>query len=395
MELNPFSYEFHEDPYPTYRWLRTHAPLYRNDALGFYALSRYRDVLQASYDWETYSSAEGTTVERWDPALFEQMPMMIFLDPPRHDRLRKLVSRAFTQRRVAELEPLVRAAAIRLLEPLARRGGGDFVKDFSALLPMEVIFTMLGVPAADRRQLRTWMDLALERDPDTPIIPARAVEAMASSLGYWFELLNALRRQPNDGLISALIDAEIESDGGGLTRLTDGEIVGFCSLLGAAGNETVTKLLANACVLFARHPDQYAAILAEPGTIPGAVEEVLRYTSPSQYQGRVTTRVVEWYGVMVPRGERILLLTASANRDEREFPDPDRFDVTRQTAIALGFGQGIHFCLGASLARLESRVALEEFSRRFPRYAVDEARTVRVHMSNVHGYESVPFGICR
>ena len=210
-------------------------------------------------------------------------------------------------------------------------------------------------------------------------------------VGYWFELIPELRKQPNEGLISALLTAEIEDDHGRPTRLTDNEIAGFCSLLGSAGNETVTKLLANAAVLFARHPGEYRKICEAPGRIPGAVEETLRYTSPSQYQGRTVTRDVEWHGVPVPKGARILMLTASANRDEREFPDPDRFDVDRKVPLALGFGQGIHFCLGAALARLESRVALEEFTRRFPRYAIDEARCVRVHMSNVHGYEHVPF----
>lgn len=391
MELNPFSYQFHENPYPTYRWLRENAPLYYNEKLDFYALSRFRDVLAASHDWETYSSADGTQVERLDGTMFDLTPMMIFLDPPRHDRLRKLVSRAFTPRRIADLEPFIRATAVRLLDELARRGGGDFVKEFSAPLPMEVIFTMLGVPDEDRGQLRAWMDTSLERDHDSPKIPARAVEAIAHSVQYWFTLLPRLRERPNDGLISALIEAEVESDGGGTTRLTDGEIVGFCSLLGAAGNETVTKLLANAAVLFARHRGEYGKILAHPERIPNAVEEVLRYTSPSQYQGRTVTRDVEWYGKKVPKGSRLLLLTASANRDDREFEDPDRFRIDRDIPIALGFGQGIHFCLGASLARLESRVALEEFCRRFPRYKVDEHRCVRVHMSNVHGYESVPF----
>jgi cytochrome P450 len=391
MELNPFSYPFHEDPYPTYRWLREHAPLYRNEALGFFALSRFRDVVAASADWQTYSSAEGTTVERIDPALFEETPMMIFTDPPRHDRLRKLVSRAFTPRRTADLESFIRATAIRLLDRLAERGGGDFVKDFSAPLPMEVIFTMLGVPPDDRRRLRAWMDVSLERDDDTPAIPMRAIEGMLNMRQYWCELLPALRRQPNDGLISGLLEAEIASDGGGSTRLSDGEIVGFCQLIGAAGNETVTKLLANAAVLFARHPAEYAKVRGERARIPNAVEEVLRYTSPSQYQGRTVTRDVEWYGTVVPKGSRMLLLTASANRDEREFRDPDRFDVERPISTALGFGYGVHFCLGAALARLESRVALEEFAARFPHYRIDESRCVRVHMSNVHGYESVPF----
>src|SRR5262245_21718101 len=391
LELNPFAHEFHENPYPTYRRLRDEAPLYRNDALGFWALSRYRDVLSASLEWETYSSAEGTTLERMDPAYFEARPMIIFLDPPRHDRLRRLVSRAFTPRRVAELEPFVRATVGRLLDQVAREGGGDLVRDVSMPLPMEVIFTLLGVPEGDRRQVREWMDVSLERDRDTPAIPERAMIAMASMMQYWPDFVESLRRKPDDGLVSALLTAEVEDDDGTPTRLTDGEIIGFCNLIGSAGNETVTKLLANACVLFARHPEQYRTICDDPGAIPDAVEEVLRHTSPSQYQGRVPTRDVDWHGATVPKGARILLLTGSANRDEREFPDPDRFDVRRRPEQHLALGHGVHFCLGASLARLESRVALEEFSRRFPRYTVDEGGCVRVHMSNVHGYDHVPF----
>jgi cytochrome P450 len=391
VELNPFSYEFHEDPYPTYRWLRDHAPLYRNDALDFFALSRHQDVLDASLDWQTYSSAEGTTLERMDPRLFEARPMIIFLDPPRHDRLRKLVSRAFTPRRVAELEPFIRATVSRLLDGVVRAGGGDFVRDVSMPLPMELIFTLLGIPDGDRRELRRWMDVSLERDDHTPVIPERAMIAMAQLMQYWIEFMAAVRAAPKDDVIGALLHAEVEDDDGRPTRLTDGEIIGFLNLIGAAGNETVTKLLANAVVLFARHPEEYRKVRESPAIVPDAVEEVLRFTSPSQYQGRVTTRDVGWHGRAVPKGARILLLTGSANRDERAFPDPDRFDVERRPEHHLGLGHGVHFCLGASLARLESRVAIEELAARFPRYAVDEDRCVRVHMSNVHGYEHVPF----
>lgn len=391
MELNPFSHEFHENPYPLYRRLRDEAPLYRNDELDFYALTRFADVVAASHDWQTYSSAEGTLVERMDPRMFEIMPMMIFLDPPRHDRLRKLVSRAFTPRRVADLEPFVRDTARRLLDDLAARGGGEFVADFAAPLPMNVIFTLLGVPAADRQQLRHWMDTALERDRDTPVVPPRAIEAMANQTQYFLSFVQDLRRAPGAGLIQDLIDAEMPGDDGRPTRLSDNEIIGFCMLLGAAGNETVTKLLANALVFFARHPGEYAKLLADPARVPRAVEEVLRYAPPSQYQGRTLTRDVEWYGRRVEAGARVLLVTGAACRDEREFPDADRFDIEREIPVALGFGYGVHFCLGASLARLESRIALEEFARRFPRYRVDESRCVRVHMSNVHGYQSVPF----
>jgi cytochrome P450 len=391
MELNPFAWEFHEDPYPTYRWLREESPLYRNESMRFWALSRFRDVMGAFLDWQTYSSVGGLILERLDPKHLEAAPMMIFMDPPRHDRLRKLVSRAFTPRRVAALEPFVRQLANRLLDPLERQGGGDFVTDFSTPLPMEVIFTLLGAPEADRRQVREWIDLSLSRDPGTDAVPARAMAAGAEALRYWFHLVQEFRRRPNDGLICSLLDVELETEDGGTTRLTDGEIVGFCSLLGAAGSETTTRLLGFAALLFSRHPDQWDAARADADAMAVAVEEVLRWSSPAQYAVRTVTRDVAWYGRTVPAGDRILLLIGAANRDEREYPDPDRFDVGRVIPTQLALGQGVHYCLGASLARLETRVALEELGRRFPRFVVDEARARRVHMSNVHGFESLPF----
>jgi cytochrome P450 len=391
MDLNPFSWEFHEDPHPTYRWLRDQAPIYRNDAMDFWAISRFQDVMGAFLDWQTYSSVGGLILEKLDPAHLELTPMMIFMDPPRHDRLRKLVSRVFTPRRVAALEPFVRTLAQKLLAPLAADGGGDFVADFSTPLPMDVIFTLLGVPEPDRREVREWIDVSLARDAGTDAVPSRAIEAGMNSLRYWFQLVQHLRAHRNEGLICDLFDAEIEDDGGDMTRLTDGEIVGFCSLLGAAGSETTTRLLGFAALLFSRHPDQFASIVADRDRIPGAVEEVLRWASPAQYAVRTVQRDVEWYGQTVPADSRILLLAGAANRDEREYPDPDRFDIERGIPTQLGLGQGVHYCLGASLARLEARVALEEFGRTFPRFAVDEASCQRVHMSNVHGYERVPF----
>jgi cytochrome P450 len=391
MDLNPFSWEFHEDPHPTYRWLRDHAPIYRNDAMDFWAISRFQDVMGAFLDWQTYSSVGGLILEKLDPAHLELTPMMIFMDPPRHDRLRKLVSRVFTPRRVAALEPFVRRLAQKLLAPLASEGGGDFVADFSTPLPMDVIFTLLGLPEPDRREVREWIDVSLSRDAGTDAVPSRAIEAGMNALRYWFQLVQHLRAHRGEGLICELFDAEIEDEDGGTSRLTDGEIVGFCSLLGAAGSETTTRLLGFAALLFSRHPEQFASVVAEPGLIPGAVEEVLRWASPAQYAVRTVKRDVDWYGQTVPADSRILLLAGAANRDEREYPDPDRFDIARGIPTQLGLGQGVHYCLGASLARLEARVALEEFGRTFPRFAVDEAGCERVHMSNVHGYERVPF----
>lgn len=388
MELNPFSHAFHADPYPTYQWLRDNAPVYRHPD-GWYALSRYDDVLDASQQPLLYSSAQGTTLETIDTASI--LPMIIFMDPPMHDRQRKLVGRAFTPRAVTDLEPFVRATASRFLDALAEQGGGDFVEEFSAVLPMNVIMELLGIPEADRNQVRHWMDTTLDRNEEPPFIPDHAFEAMINVGQYWSSLVAEKRANPDGKLASRLCEAEVVDDDGTTTRLTDDEVTGFCMLIGSAGTETVTKLLANAVVLFQRNPDQWQKVLDDPGTIPGAVEEILRYWAPSQYQGRVVTEDVTLRGETIPAGSRVLLLSGAANRDERAYEDPDRFDIERPGHLAIGFGHGLHFCLGAALARLEARVALEEFSTRFPHYEVDEDNVERVHMSNVHGFSHVPF----
>lgn len=382
--LDPFSPAFHQDPYPVYRRLRDHEPCYRNDALNFYALSRYDDVLLASQQPLLYSSAQGTMVEPLDTS--HMVPMMIFMDPPEHDVNRRVVVRGFTPRAVASLEPYVRGLAVRLLDGLQQRGGGDFVEEFSAVLPTNVVMELIGVPESDRDRMRRLIDASLERTEEPPFIPMGAIKAMVEAMAYWQALVPEKRTHPADDLISRLCEAEADGE-----RLTDAEIVGFCSLIGSAGTETLTKLLANALVLFHRYPDEWARVRDDVSAIPGAVEEVLRYWAPSQYQGRTLTDEVTLHGVTMPAGSRVLLLTGSANRDGRQYPDPDRFDVTRPIRIPIGFGHGTHFCLGAALARLEARVALEELAARFPRFEVDESRAVRVRMSNVHGYASVPF----
>jgi cytochrome P450 len=368
--------------------LRDEVPCYRHPELGFFALTRYQDVVEASQQPLLYSSAQGTTLEHIDTSGL--LPMMIFMDPPDHDVHRRLVSRAFTPRSVAELEPFVRKTALGYLEPLAEKGGGDFVEEFSALLPMDVIMELIGVPAPDRNQLRRWMDASLERTEEPPFFPDEAILAMVSMTEYWTALLAEKRKHPDDGLMSRLCEAEV-TEGGDTSRLSDGEVIGFCSLIGAAGTETLTKLLANAAVLFRRFLDQWEKLRADPTLAAGAVEETLRYWAPSQYQGRVLTDDVELHGTRLAAGSRVLLVTGSANRDEREYDDADRFDIERQPHLAVGFGHGLHFCLGAALARLEGRVGLEEFSVLFPRYDVDEAKAERVHQSNVHGFSSVPF----
>jgi cytochrome P450 len=389
MELNPFSYAFHDDPYPTYRWLRDHAPVYRNDALDFYALSRHEDVLAASLDHATYTSSKGTVLEM-DPDSIAGFPMIIFMDPPRQTRLRRLVSGAFTARRIAELEQTIRALAVSFLDPIADVGHCDFVRQFAALLPIEVISTMVGVPPEDRTTVREWTDESLSRDPDTPEIPAAALDAQARLFRYFRDLARERRKRPCNDMTSVLIEAEYEAEPGVRERLTDVEVAAFCNLLSAAGNETVTKLLGNAVVLLSRHPSERRRIIDDPTRIAGAVEETLRYWPPSQYQGRMTTCDVSLHGVTIPGDSRVLLLTGSACRDERAFPDADVFDIGRTIGVQVGFGYGVHSCLGAQLARLESRICLEELHRRIPEYEVDETRLERVHMSNVHGFAGVP-----
>jgi cytochrome P450 len=390
VEFDPYSYELDEDPYPVYRWLRDRAPVYHNERLDFWALSRFDDVLEASLDWRTYSSARGTVLELMS-AEMPVGPMIIFMDPPRQTRLRNLVSKVFTPRRIAALEPEVRSIAVGHLERLAEAGGGDAVQEFTAKLPMDVISALLGIPPADRDWVRERSNAILHREPGNPLPTPDGIGKMGELMGYWSDALRERRQRPRDDIMTRVIDAEYVEETGQRTRLSDPEIQAFFGLIATAGNETVTKLLATALYWLWRLPDQRRILVESPAAIPNAVEETLRFDPPSQYQGRTLTRDVTLHGVSVPKGAKVALLTGSTGRDERRFPDPDRFDVRREIERHLGFGYGQHVCLGKSLARLESRVALEEWLRRFPDYEVDEAGMERMHSSNVRGLARLPF----
>jgi cytochrome P450 len=397
VEFDPFSDEYFDDPTEVYRRLRDEAPVYFSERYGFYALSRFADVLAAHRDWQGFSSAHGVDLSMLtkDKELVRQLRSIIMMDPPEHDRLRALVSRVFTPRAVTALEPMIREVVTSFLAPLEDRDSFDAVADFSALFPVEIITRMLGVPEGERQQIREWLDLTLHRDKGELEPTKEGRKAMVASGAYYYALVAEKRANPADDMLSRLTQVTVDRGDGVETGLDDEEIAGFASLLGGAGAETVTKLIGNAVVLFDRHPDQWQKVVDDPSTIPGAVEEILLLLPPSQYQGRFSVEDREYEGGTIPTGFPALLLTGAATRDPRAFERPDAFDIDRPASVSIGFGHGVHSCLGAALARMESRIAIEELARRWGRLEVDAAGLRRVHMSNVAGYSNVPVAAAR
>jgi cytochrome P450 len=384
---DPFDEEIDVDPYPVWHRLQEEAPLYRNDIYDFWALSRYDDVLAASRDTDCLRSGYGTVLEFMTEEPLRE-PMMLMMDPPEHDRVRKLMSRAFTPARVAELEESVRALCADLLDPFVGTSGFDFVTEFAAIVPSMVIAQLLGVPVADREWVRETIDRRFHVEPGVGMVNDISARAHDDLAGYLGDLLEERRRDPKEDLYSALMQAELNEDGQ-TRRLEPAEAVRFGIELVAAGTETVARLLSWAAVILDENPEQRSLLAADPGLIRGGVEELLRYQAPSPVQARKLSRDMEYYGTVVPRDSRMLLLNGAAGRDPRRFEDPDRFDIRRSNSN-LAFGFGTHFCIGAALARLEGRVALEETLVRFPSWAVDHERAVQLHTSTVRGYAMVP-----
>jgi cytochrome P450 len=387
---DPFEKSLRVDPHTTWRRLRDEAPVYYNDRYDFWALSRFADVDATHRDAKTFSSAHGTVLEIMSENSMNSEGMMIFLDPPDHTRLRRLVSKAFTPRRIGEIETNVRALCADLLD--ARRGEAswDYVQEFGALLPSSVIGTLLGVPAEDSETVRGMIDLMFHIEPGKGMINDTSMMAGFNLHSYISEQLALRKGNPQDDLLTDLVQAEIVDDDGTTRRLTAAESANFAVLLVSAGTETVARLIGWAGLLLAAHPDQRAELVANPALIPNTVEELLRYESPSPVQGRWTTREVELHGQRIPAESKVLLLTGSAGRDEREFPDADRFDIHRQMDRHVSFGYGIHLCLGAALARMEGRIAIEETLLRYPDWSVDADQAVLLFTSTVRGYSKLP-----
>jgi cytochrome P450 len=392
--LDPYDYDFHKDPYPYYKRLRDDAPLYRNEELKFWALSRHQDVLQGFRNSTTLSNRDGVSLDPVSRGPHASKTMsFLAMDDPAHLRLRTLVSKGFTPRRIRELEPRVTELAVQHLDALLEHAASgetvDYVAEFAGKLPMDVISELMGVPLADRDRIRAMADGVMHREDGVNDVPASAIEASINLIVYYQEMIAERRRKPTEDLTSALLAAEIDGD-----RLTDEEILGFMFLMVIAGNETTTKLLANAAFWGHRNPDQLAPVYSDLSRVPLWVEETLRYDTSSQILARTVSGELTLYDTTIPEGDVLLLLPGSAHRDERVFDNPDDYLIGRDIGSKLmSFGSGAHFCLGAHLARMEARVALTELFKRIRGYQVDEANAVRVHSSNVRGFAHLPITV--
>jgi cytochrome P450 len=385
---DPCDFTIDNDPYPVWKRLRDEAPLYFNDKYGFYALSRYDDVEPALQDWDTYRSGHGTVFEIIRAGVEMPPGIILFEDPPIHDLHRALLTKVFTPRRINAIEPLVREFCARSLDPLAGSGQFDFIADLGALMPMRTIGYLLGIPEEDQEAIRKSTDDQLLLTDGEP------GEYQRGGLAETGEMITAYidwrAEHPSDDLMTELLNAEVEEPDGTRRRLTRTEVLNYIMVIAGAGNETTTRLIGFMGQLLSDHPQQRRQVAADRALIPRVVEEALRYEAPSPVQCRYVAREVACHGQVVPEGSVMLLLNGSANRDERHFPDPDRFDIHRDVRHHLSFGHGLHFCLGAALARLEARVALDEVLSRWPDWQVDYDRASRAHTSSVRGWAQLP-----
>jgi cytochrome P450 len=394
--FDPFSQEFYDDPVEIYREVREQSPVYYSEQYDFYALTRHEDVAAAFKDFETYSSAYGTDLSTVQAG--EQMPqtLIIFMDPPNHRHMRSLLNKIFTPRAIQSQDTLVSDKIDKYLKAI-EGDQFDVVQDLAAPFPVEVITTMLGVPDDHAQQIRIWIDESLRREPGEIAMSEAGLNASIETAMFYLNLLQERRSDPRDDLLTTLITAEIQREDGQKSELTDLEIAGFATLLGGAGAETVTKLISSAVAVFARNPEQWQKLLQDRSKIPAAVEELLRYEGPVQYNVRRSLKEVALHGVTIPAGKPVFLMGGSANRDPAAWTDPDVFDIDRDRTEAqnIGLGYGIHSCLGAALARMETAIAIDKLLDFMPRYQVDWDNADRVTMQNVVGWHHLPVRILR
>jgi cytochrome P450 len=387
VSYDPYDIEINADPYPTYRRLREEAPLYRNDEYDFYALSRFDDVERALVDRETYISGRGAIVELIKADIDYPPGVIIFEDPPIHTMHRGLLSRVFTPKKMNALEPQIREFCARSLDPLVGAERFDFIADLGAQMPMRVIGMLLGIPEEDQEAIRDQSDANLRTKPGEPM---RVSQERIATGEAFEEYIDWRAEHPSDDLMTEMLLAEFEDETGTTRRLTREEVLTYVNVVAGAGNETTTRLIGWSGKVLAEHPDQRRELVEDRSLIPNAIEELLRYESPAPHVARYVTRDVEHHGETVPEGSIMMILIGSGNRDDRRFADGDRFDIHREVGQHLTFGYGIHFCLGAALARLEGRIALDEVLTRFPEWDVDMDSARLSPTSTVRGWETLP-----
>lgn len=383
---DPFDHAIDDDPYSVWKRMRAEAPLYYNEKYNFYALSRYDDVARALPDWQTYRSGHGTTADILFSGIEVPPGILLFEDPPLHDLHRRLLSRVFTPRRMNAVEDLVRELCSGALDPLVGQDGFDFVADLGAIMPMRTIGYLLGIPEEGQQLIRDRNDTSITVGSDqTDLSPTIFQDAIA----LFAEYIEWRSTHPSDDLMTELLNAEVEEPDGSMRPLERTEVLAYTAMIAGAGNETTARLIGFMGQLLGEHPDQRRELVADPSLIPGAVEETLRYEPPSPVQARYVANDVELYGQTITAGSYMLLLNGSANRDDSRFAEPDRFDIHRKGGH-LSFGQGLHFCLGSALARLEARVAFEEVLKRWTDWDVDHQHASRARTSSVRGWARLP-----
>ncbi|HJR25485.1 MAG TPA: cytochrome P450 [Acidimicrobiales bacterium] len=390
-KYDPYDVMINADPYPAWRRLRDEAPLYHDAEHDFYALSRHDDVERALVSWETFSSAKGAIVEVIQAGMQFPPGILLFEDPPIHTVHRGLLSRVFTPRKMHALEPQIRAFCAQSLDPLVGADEIDFIADLGAQMPMKVIGMLLGIPEEDQAAIRDQADRNLRVEEGKKMHMGE--EKLDIGSDSFAEYIEWRSKHPSDDLMTELLTAEFEDETGTVRTLTREEVLTYVAVVAGAGNETTTRLIGWAGKVLSDFPDERKLLAEDPSLIPGAIEELLRFEPPAPHVARSVTSDVEYYGQTVPAGSVMLMLMGSANRDDRKYPDGDSFQARREVKGHLSFGFGLHFCLGAALARLEGRVALEEVLERFPAWTVDTSRARLSPTSTVRGWETLPASV--
>jgi cytochrome P450 len=382
---DPYDVEITADPYPTYARLLEEAPIYYNARYDFWALSRYADVEKALSNWETFSNSRSDILELVQSDFDMPKGVMMMEDPPVHTMLRGLMSRVFTPRRMAAIEDQIRRYCINCLDPLVGSDGFDIIAELASMMPMRVIGMLLGIPESEQITVRDANDASLRTKPGAPMKVMKADKIADGSI--YADYVEWRSQNPSDDLMTALLNVEFEEEHGVTRKLTRKEVLHYTQVVAGAGNETTGRLIGWLAKVLAEHPDQRRQVVGDRTLLNRVVDETLRFEPTGPHVARWMARDFECYGTTVPAGSAMLLLFGAANRDPRRYAEPDKFDIHRDNISHLTFGKGLHYCLGANLARLEGRVALDELLNRWPEWDIDYDTAQLAPTSTVRGWE--------